>query len=126
MSKNRLDEMLDREIKSAKQTPSVEDAVAMLVGRKDKRIVPKSEPKYTEAQRAERMAKIKAKREAVDVGGSEEVEALEEIKHIPEIDHIAEIPDGFPEGTVLNDDGTLTLPDGRTIRKKEVDHEEVS
>ena len=53
---------------------------------------------------------------------------IEEPEHIPAIDHLPEIPDGFPEDTVLNDDGTLTLPDGRIIRKKaqEVDHEEVS
>ena len=27
------------------------------------------------------------------------------------------IPDGFPEGTILNDDDTLTLPDGRMVQK---------
>ena len=125
MSKSIFNEMLDREVqRRAKQTPSVEEAVAMLVGRKDKRSIPKSKPKYTEAQRAERMAKIKAIRD------SKKPEAIDTIEDIPEIDHIAkipEIPTGFPEGTILNDDGTLSLPDGRTIRKKqEADHEEVS
>ena len=27
------------------------------------------------------------------------------------------VPDGFPKGTVLNKDQTLTLPDGRLVRK---------
>ena len=125
MSKNILDEKLSEEIKGAK-TPSIEEAVAMLTG-KDKRSIPKPVKKYTEEERAERMAKIKAIREAKE---PKAVNAIEGIKQIPSIDHISkipEIPTGFPEGTVLNDDGTLTLPDGRMIRKKqEVDHEKVS
>ena len=112
MSKNRLIETLDRLGK--KQTPSVGDAVAMLMG-KSKQKIPRSVPKYT--------SKIKSRRDAVNDVVPEEVETLEKIEHIPEIDHIPEIPDGFPNGTILNDDGTLTLPDGRMIRKKqEVDH----
>ena len=109
MSKNRLIETLDRLGK--KKTPSVEDAVAMLMG-KAKRKIPRSVPKYT--------GKKRAKRKAVDDVVPEEVETIDPI---PKIDHIPEIPDGFPSGTLLNDDGTLTLPDGRMIRKKqEVDH----
>ncbi len=27
------------------------------------------------------------------------------------------IPDGFPKDTIVNNDGTLTLPDGRMVRK---------
>ena len=107
MSKNRLDEMLDR--LDTKQTPSVGDVVALLAG-KDKRIIPKPKKKSTSKKRLKRIAEIKAKR------GSEEVETIEEI---PKIKHIAKIPDGFPAGTILNDDGTLTLPDGRVIRKKQ-------
>ena len=115
MSKNILNEVLDREIRGAK-TPSVEDAVAMLLG-KDKRNIPKPVKKYTGKERLNRIAELKAKRD-----GAEEPE------QIPALDHIPEIPDGFPEGTIMNDDGSLTLPDGRTIRKieQEVDHEEVS
>ena len=105
MSKNRLDEILKREIHGAKQTPSVKDAVAMLMGN-DKHSIPKPAQKST--------AKKRAKRNAAD--GSKEVEQIDQIQ---EIDHIAEIPDGFPKGTILNDDGTLTLPDGRMIRKKQ-------
>ena len=118
MSKNILAEMLDREIRGAK-TPSVEDVVAMLTGKDDKRSIAKSTPKYTKEERATKIAEMKAKRDGIDAGGSEEPE---------HIDHIPEIPDGFPEGTILNDDQSLTLPDGRTIRKieQEVDHEEVS
>ena len=111
MSKSIFNEMLDREVQRAKQKPSVEDAIARITG-KDNRIVPKSKPKYTEAQKAERMAKVKAIRDS---------KAIDHIKQIPEIEHIAkipEIPTGFPKGTVLNDDGTLTLPDGRTLRRK--------
>jgi hypothetical protein len=119
MSKNILDEKLSEEIRGAK-TPSAKEAVAMLTG-KDKHSIPKPVKKYTEEERAERMAKIKAIREA------KEPRAVDDVEHIAEIVHISEIPDGFPNGTVLNDDGTLTLPDGRMIRKKqEVDHEEVS
>ena len=116
MSKNRLDEILSEEIRGAK-TPSVQDAVAMLTGKDDKRSIAKPVKKYTEEERSNRIAELKAKRDGV-----------EEPEHIPEIDHIPGIPDGFPEGTILNDDGTLTLLDGRTIRKieQEVDHEEVS
>ncbi len=115
MSKNRLNEIMAREIQSAKQTPSAEDLIAMLTG-KDKRSTPKPVPKYTEEERSNRIAKLKAKRDGV-----------EEPEPIPEINHIPEIPDGFPEGTVLNDDGTLILPDGRMIRKIQgADHEKVS
>ena len=100
MSKNLLDEILDG--RSAKRTTSTEDATVMLTG-KDTRSIPKSVPKYTKAERSNHIAKLKAKRD-----GIEGIEA---------IDHIPEIPDGFPEGTILNDDQTLSLPDGRIIRK---------
>ncbi len=114
MSKNRLDEILSKEIRGAK-TPSVQDAVAMLMGN-NKRSIAKPVKKYTGKEKSDRITKLKAKRDGV-----------EEPEHIPEIDHIPEIPEGFPEGTILNDDQTLTLPDGRMIRKiKEVNHEEVS
>ena len=37
-----------------------------------------------------------------------------------------EIPNGFPKGTVLNKDQTLTLPDGRLVRKiSEVKDEQI-
>jgi hypothetical protein len=95
---------LSEEIKGAK-TPSVEEAVAMLTG-KDKRSIPKSKPRDTKDKKAKRDSK-----------------KPDHIAKIPKIDYIAEIPDGFPDGTILNDDGTLTLPDGRMIRKKqEVNH----
>jgi hypothetical protein len=119
MSKNRLDETLNR--LGEKQIPSVKDAVDLLIGR-DKRSISKSEPKYTKGRKDKRIARMKEMRDGV---GSENTETIEKIQQIPKIDHISEIPDGFPDGTVLNDDGTLTLPDGRTIRKKmeqEVDH----
>ena len=117
MSKNILDEILSEEIRGAKQTPSVKDVVAMLTGKADKRSIAKSTPKYTKEERATKIAEMKAKRDGV-----------EESEQIPALDHIPEIPDGFPEGTILNDDQSLTLPDGRMIRKKEqeVNHEEVS
>ena len=111
MSKNILDSVLDREIQGVKQIPSVEDAVAMLTG-KDKRSIPKQ--KYIRKQKTERSEKIA------------ELKA-DHIDQIPEIDHISKIPEGFPEGTIMNDDQTLTLPDGRTIRKIDQGeaHEEV-
>ena len=104
MSKNILDEILAREIQRTK-TPSVKDAVAMLIG-KDERSIPKPMKKNT--------AKKKVKRKTVDDVVPEKTGTIEQI---PKIDHISEIPDGFPEGTVLNDDATLTLADGRTIQK---------
>ena len=111
MSKNRLDKILTREIQSAKQTPSIEDVTAMFTG-KDNNSIPKPVKKSTVKKRAKRNTGVGV--------GSKEVDTIEQI---PEINHIPQIPDGFPEDTVLNDDGTLTLPDGRIIRKKqEVDH----
>ena len=119
LESNALIEALNR-AKSKK--PSAEDVVDTLFGRQKKSSSSIAKPgeKRTEAERSARIAKIKSKRDAVGIGGSEEVDTID---HIPEIAHLPQIPDGFPEGTVLNDDGTLTLPDGRMIRKKqEVDH----
>ncbi len=34
------------------------------------------------------------------------------------------IPDGFPVGTTINKNGVLVLPDGRSVRKMEVEDEQ--
>ena len=86
------------------KTSTVEDVISMLTKQpKPKDIISNSKPKK---RRKVSPAKL-------------------DVKHIPKISDIPDIPDGFPEGTVLNADNTLTLPDGRTIRKiEELDHEE--
>ena len=123
MSKNVLNEALDREIQRREQSPSARELYAILTGKDNKRSISKSVKKYTEEERAERIAKMRAKREGTDAVGSEEIDHLD---HTPKIDHINKIPDGFPKDTIMNDDGTLTLPDGRQIRKieQEVHNEE--
>ena len=35
------------------------------------------------------------------------------------------IPDDFPEGTTMNKNGILVLPDGRSVRKMEVEDEQI-
>lgn len=119
MSKNLLDEMLDG--RGAKQTPSIKDVTAMLTGKEDKRSIPKSVKTQTKEQKAERSERISALKTERD--GAEHIP---EIDQINEIDQIDQIPEGFPEGTIMNDDGSLNLPDGRRIRKIEQgeDHEE--
>jgi len=37
----------------------------------------------------------------------------------------APMPEGMPEGTVANENGTFTLPDGRVIRRKSNEHSSV-
>ena len=128
MKKTLLDEALERELKRVKEPISVEDAIAKLTGR-DTRIVPKPAPKkYTPEQKEERAAKLaalKAKRDGTDVvdtsgldgDGSQADPIVEESEKELAKEDEEYLLSKFPEGTVLNDDQTLTLPDGRMIRK---------
>ncbi len=127
MSRSRFDEILNEEIQRLKNPTSIKDAVAILTGR-DNRIVAKPVKKYSKQQKAERAAKIaalKAKRDGANNESIDPTDRIEEIDPIPEIGEIAQIntidplpvPDGFPEGTIMNNDATLTLPDGRMVRK---------
>ena len=113
MKKTLLDEALERELKRVKEPISGEDAIAKLTGR-DTRMVPEPAPKkYTpkqKAERAEKLAALKAKRDGTDNESIDPTDRIKEINPLP-------VPDGFPDGTIMNDDQTLTLPDGRTIRK---------
>ena len=70
---------LDKALEIANKTPSAEDVITKIYGKKEY-----VEPVYS-----------KPKRKKVAVN----------------------IPSGFPAGTVLNDDQTLTLPDGRMVQK---------
>ncbi len=110
LNSNPNQDALSRAIERAndrKPLATAEEVINMLTKQtKSKDIVPNSKPK---------------KRRKVS-------SAKQKIEHVPEIDHlehIPEIPNGFPKGTVLNNDGSLSLPDGRRIRKikQEVDHE---
>ena len=94
----------------------------MLMGRTTTSSIAKPAKKYTPEQKAERAAKLaalKAKRDGTDNESIDPADRIEEIEEIAQIDTIdpLPVPNGFPEGTIMNDDATLTLPDGRMVRK---------
>ncbi len=128
MNRSRFDEMLKERSEELRRSKSmdVQDAVAMLMGKTTSDIVAKPTKKYSKKQKAERamkLATLKARRDGTDIVDA--ADRIEEIDPIPEIGEIAQIntidplpvPDGFPEGTIMNNDATLTLPDGRMVRK---------
>ena len=80
---------LDEVLANAEYTPTAEDVTTHIYGKKE-------EPNNTVTVTKPRASKA----------------------DIP-LDQMEEVPDGFPEGTILNEDSTLTLPDGRMIRKIE-------
>ncbi len=127
-------EVLKQHTKKQKnqQKKSNSDLAQEMFGMKPDVIIPKQKtkykPRYTGEERARKIAELRAKRDGVDL--NEEIEQIPEIDHIEEIntiDPLPQIPDGFPDGTAMNDDGTLTLPDGRMVRKivQEVEDEPV-
>ena len=127
MSRSRFDEILSEEIQRLKKPTSVEDAVAMLMGR-DNRIVAKPVKKYSKqqkAERAEKLAALKAKRDGTDIvdtagldgDGSQADPIVKESEKELQKEDEEYLLSKFPEGTIMNDDETLTLPDGRMIRK---------
>ena len=122
MSRNRLDEMLNEEIQRTKEPISVQDAIAMLTGKTTSDIVAKPTKRYSKKQKAERaeiIVALKARRNGTTDESIDPTDRIEEIDPIPEIQEIAPlpVPDGFPKGTIMNNDATLTLPDGRMVRK---------
>ncbi len=127
MSRNILEEALNREIQRSKEPISVEEAVAMLTGR-DNRIVAKPAKKYSKQEKAERavkLAALKAKRDGTDSvdtagldgDGSQADPIVEESEKELQKEDEEYLLSKFPDGTIMNDDETLTLPDGRMIRK---------
>ncbi len=130
MNRSRFDEMLKERSEELRRSKSmdVQDAVAMLMGKTTSDIVAKPTKKYSKKQKAERamkLATLKARRDGANDESIDPTDRIEEIDPIPEVREITQIdtidplpvPDGFPEGTIMNDDETLTLPDGRRVRK---------
>ena len=132
MSQTLLDQALEREIQRFKEPISVEDATDMLMGKTITGSIPKPAKRSTSKQKEERAAKIaalKAKRDGTDIvddipvmpgrdgDGSQADPIVEESEKELAKEDEEYLLSKFPEGTVLNDDQTLTLPDGRMIRK---------
>ncbi len=114
-----MKDLLTKVINDRNRSQSTKDAFAMLTGRDD-RIIAKPAKKRTRKQKAERAAKLeafKAKRNGEVLGGSQADPSVKESERELAKEDEEYLLSQFPEGTVLNDDQTLTLPDGRMIRK---------
>ena len=90
---------LDKALETANKTPSTNDVVTKIYGKKSHSVTdPVKSYNVTKP-----IKKHKTKKRAT-----------------------VNIPDGFPKDTIVNNDGTLTLPDGRLVRKiSEVKDEQI-